>query len=503
MGEAAQQIDVKYERLNSLYHIVNENSQDVLFQMNEVQEELYHDLHDSNIILKSRQHGVTTFYCLFGLDTAIHVPNIRVGIIAHNREDAERFFRDKVRYAWDHLDQGYKDSLKLSSSQDSARELTFSNNSSIRVGTSLRSATLNILHISEFAKVCAHDPAKAKEIVTGSLNTVHDGALVSIESTAEGRQGYFYDYCQQAMKAKAEAKELTRLDFKFHFFPWWRDPKNTLTEYSDVVITERLENYFNWLQDFIGRKLTDGQQAWYAKKEAVLGDDMKREHPSVPDECFHVSLEGAYFKRQFDRIYSENRITGVPYEEGLPVYTAWDLGMSDTTAIWFFQVVGGEFRFINFYENSGESLAHYAKILREKPYEYQDHFAPHDIEVRELTTGKSRLELARNMGIEFTVMEKLSKDDQIEAARNLLGKSWFDERRCEQGVSALESYRKEWDEKHGCWKNRPLHDWASNPADAYMIAAVANVEDAGRRAATQNEVKSRFAQLKRIKGMMK
>lgn len=466
-------VDKKYMRLNTLYRIIDENTQEIPFLFNDVQDELYRNLHDSNVILKSRQHGITTFFCIFGLDTAIHVPNVRVGIIAHNREDAERFFRDKVKFAWDKLDPGYKQRLGLTAEQNSVRELTFSNNSSIRVGTSLRSGTLNILHISEFAKVCARYPEKAREIVTGGLNTVHEGSLVSIESTAEGRAGYFFEYCQKAEKALKQKKKLTRLDFKFHFFPWWQDRKNVLED--KVIIPSRLEKYFKELDAKHGINLSARQKAWYCKKEETLGEDIMREYPSTPDEAFHVSVEGAYFKRQFDRIYQESRITAVPYEDGLPVHTAWDLGVGDTTCIWFFQQYGQETRFIDFYQASGEGLAHYAKMLREKPYEYDRHFAPHDIEVRELSTGKTRKELARKMGINFITVKRTPKEDQIEAARSLLGKSWFDETKCAEGIKALEHYRKEWDEKNGCWRKNPLHDWASHPADAYMTAAVANI----------------------------
>jgi len=457
--------------MNNLYHIIDEGTKDVLFNFRPVQKKLFENLHDSNIILKSRQHGVTTFFCILGLDAALHNSNIRVGIIAHNREDAERFFRDKVKYAWDRLDPGYKQKLAVVAEQSSARELTFSNNSSIRVGTSLRSSTLNILHISEFAKVCARHPEKAREIVTGALNTIHDGALVSIESTAEGREGYFAEYCQQAQKRQQQGKKLSRLDFKFHFFAWWEDKKNVLKQ--DVLIPARLETYFKSLQEKEGITLTKNQKAWYVKKDAVLGEDMFREHPSTPEESFRSSVEGAYFKSQFTDIYTDSRITLVPYEKGVVVDTAWDLGMADTTPIWFFQRIGKEVRFIDFYENSGEGLAHYAKILREKKYEYGQHFAPHDISVRELTTGKSRLEAAIEMGIRFTAVDRLSKADQIEAGRRLLGRSWFDEKKCEQGILALENYRKAWDEKNGCWKSQPMHNWASHPADSFMVAAIA------------------------------
>jgi len=464
--------------MNKLYRIIDEGGRDVLFEFNEVQHDLYRNLHDSNIILKSRQHGITTFFCLFGLDTAIHVPNVRVGIIAHNREDAERFFRDKVKYAWDHIDPAYKELWKISASQDSARELSFTNNSSIRVGTSLRSSTLNILHVSEFAKVCAHFPEKAQEIVTGALNTVHEGALVSIESTAEGRSGYFFDFCQQAKNMAMAKQALTRLDFKFHFFPWWQDRKNTLAE--TVVVPERIIKYFDGLEQKEGIKLSTVQKSWYAKKEAILGEDMMREHPSTPDEAFHTSIEGAYFKRQFDRIYQDQRITVVPFDDALPVYTSWDLGMSDTTCIWFFQRDREMYRFFDYYENSGEGLPHYIKILREKPYRYDRHYGPHDLAVRDWSAGnKTRQQIALEKGLRFTVVKRTAKEDQIESARQILAKSVFDESKCSDGIKALESYRKEWDDHKGCWKDHPLHDWASHPADSFMVAATAQVPDIG------------------------
>ena len=170
------------------------------------------------------------------------------------------------------------------------------------------------------------------------------------------------------------------------------------------------------------------------------------------------------------------RVLPVPLDEGLPVHTFWDLGVSDTTCIWFGQEHGPDgLRFIDYYEMSGEGLAHYANVLRFKKYKYGNHYGPHDIEVRELSTGKTRREAARLLGINFQVAPRLPKADQIEAARLLLGRSVFDEAKCEQGVKALEAYRKEWDDKHGCWKDSPLHDWSSHPADAFMIAAVSTV----------------------------
>ena len=169
-------------RLHNLYHIVDERARDVIFRPNLVQRRFHSDIWYLNIILKSRQHGITTDRCIAALDLTLFQPNTRAGIIAHNREDAEAFFRDKIKYAYDRLPEALRSSLD--SKSNTARELMFSNNSAIRVGTSMRSATLQYLHISEFGKICKKYPDKAKEIVTGSLNTLHVGQQCTIESTA-------------------------------------------------------------------------------------------------------------------------------------------------------------------------------------------------------------------------------------------------------------------------------------------------------------------------------
>lgn len=187
---------------------------------------------------------------------------------------------------------------------------------------------------------------------------------------------------------------------------------------------------------------------------------------------FDAPIPGAYYAKQMMDAENEGRIGTVPYEPNLPVHTYWDLGMSDSTAIWFAQQYGREIRLIDYYENSGEGLPHYAKVLQDKKYIYGSHFAPHDIQVRELSTGKSRLEVAKNLGIKFKIVERLSLADGIEAARNILPRCFFDEEKCNKGISALRSYHKEFDEKNGVYKSYPKHDWSSHGSDAFRYLAV-------------------------------
>ena len=188
---------------------------------------------------------------------------------------------------------------------------------------------------------------------------------------------------------------------------------------------------------------------------------------------FEAAIPGAYYARLMRQAEEDGRIGNVPYEPSLPVYISWDLGVGDSTALWFAQVLGREVRLIDYYETSGVGLDHYVKMLREKPYVYANDILPHDIEVRELSSGKSRLETLYSLGRrDARVLGNVKVDDGINAARNLIPRCWFDARRCERGIDALRQYRREWDDKNKVFKPRPLHDWTSHPADSFRYLAL-------------------------------
>ncbi|TBX22098.1 terminase [Bowmanella sp. JS7-9] len=461
-------------RVNNLYWITDKNGKRVKFHMNEAQLALFRGMHYRNIILKARQLGFTTFVMIFMLDAALFTKNTKCAVIAHSKDDATRLFREKIKYAYDELPAAIRDNVRATN--DRAGELVFSNGSSITVGTSFRGGTLKYLHISEFGKICAKYPDKAREIVTGAFEAVSKDCVIFIESTAEGKAGYFYEYSQQAERNAKREINLSRLDWKFFFFPWYKDPSYKLDN-DAIPIPERLRDYANTLASKHGVHLSDEQLAWYAAKERTLGNDMKREYPSIPEEAFAQSIEGAYYQRQIEDIYEQQRLTKVPHETSALVHTFWDLGVSDETCIWFIQQIGREYRVIDYYQNSGEGLPFYKRMLddiaSEKKYMYGFHVAPHDINHREFGTGLSRIEQAASLGINFEVAPKLAVVDGIEAVRAVLPLCWFDEASTEQGFAGLQAYRKEWDDKRGVWKDRPCHDWASHPADAFRTFAVA------------------------------
>ncbi len=471
MIELREKFKSREWRLEHLYWIIDEKGRKVKFRLRPMQRLFLHMMWFWNIILKARQLGFTTLIDLIGLDMALFTPNFSVVIIAHRKEDAQKIFYNKIKIPYESMPEAFKAEVKAIKCD--AGELILSNGSSVRVTTSSRSSTCQFLHISEYGKICAQYPSKAREIRTGALPSVHPGGYCFIESTAEGNGGDFYDKCQEARNAMLSGKKLGMQEFKFCFFPWFKHP-DYVADPSTVVIPDRLVKYFNTLRDREQIELTAGQMAWYAQTEKNLGEDMHREHPSTPEEAFRVAQEGVFYKREFDKIYAENRIAPVPYDSHYPVWTSWDLGFSDDTAIWFFQFIGREIRVIDYYENSGEGLPHYAAILREKNYFYGGHMAPHDIEVHELGSGRSRVETARELGIRFATIPT-AKDlyGGIENVRQMLGYCWFDEAKCAAGLRALANYRKDFNEKLGVFRDSPRHDDCSHGADSFRTGAVA------------------------------
>lgn len=455
---------------DGFYSVQDESGASVPFRLRDTQEQFLTEQHGFDLILKARQLGFTTVIQLDYLDDCLFIPNTAVGVIAHNREDAEAFFHNKIRFAYDNLPSEFKELVPAT--QDSTRSMRFGNGSSLRVGTSLRSGTFQRLHISEYGKLCAKFPEKAREVKSGALNTVHVGQKIRIESTAEGHSGHFYELCKAAQDAEMQGRELTPLDFKFHFFPWWKDPKYRLAE--DVGETTEDSEYFGKLESK-GITPTRQQRAWYVKKAQQQGEDMKREFPSTPDEAFEASVEGAYFSRQMAKARLEGRICRLPILD-IPVYTTWDIGLNDSTAITFWQDVGHERRAIDYYENSGESWGHYAGILFGKGYSYSRHYFPHDAAQRQqgVNSVKTKAELAAEAGItpSDTLPRIPTEKDGIDASRAFFPNVWINEERCPRLIDCLDNYRKQWDEVRGVWKDQPLHDEFSHGYKSFESAAI-------------------------------
>ena len=261
--------------------------------------------------------------------------------------------------------------------------------------------------------------------------------------------------------------------------------------YAMMISTPRGKNHFYSLYN----AAKDDPEHWFVSKVNALEsgaytqeqlDQEKRELISefgVEEGTAHfnqeyfVSFESAisgwYYAAAIDQIEAAGQITSVPHDPSLLVTTAWDLGVGDATAIWFYQHVGREVRAIDYYETSGEGLAYYARVLKDLPYNYESHIMPHDIRVRELGTGKSRYETAQSLGIRpITIARNLPIDDGIHAVRQTLPRMWFDKKKCALGLEYLRNYHKEYDDVRKCYKNKPYHDFSSHANDAKRMYCV-------------------------------
>ena len=225
------------------------------------------------------------------------------------------------------------------------------------------------------------------------------------------------------------------------------------------------------------------------------GDDIFREYPSEPDEPFKVAIDGAYYARQLSTIYKEKRIGEALNSTHHDVCTAWDIGTGDSTAIWFYTKVNNEIHLIDYYENNNLGVEHYLKVVSDKGYQYKAHYAPHDADNRVYASKAKTLKQLVKDGLEcdedgktyslnFQIVPKSGINDGIALARDILSRCYFykvddsrlsdeDKRKTiNRGVKCLQNYRKEWDKKKGVWRDNPLHDWASDGADAFRYLAV-------------------------------
>ena len=425
------------------------------FYMNWAQQQMFEDLWYNNLILKVRQIGSTSFWGIFGLDSALFNPGYAVGINAHERVAAGDIFERVIKFPYENLPGALKATVR--SSKDNIRQLNFSNESSVVVGTSLRSGTYQLAIITEFGKTCAKFPAKAKEIITGTLEAVGQGNITVIESTAEGNEGYFYEYCQQARSMQDAKKKLTKADYRLHFLAWMYEPSYRLSDADTkaTVIDAPDHQYFDKIQAELGIIIDNNQRTWYVKKKERLGPDVKREYPSTPGEAFEQSTEGTYYGHQISVIRQRGQIGKIPVEPSVPINTYWDLGVDDFTAIWLHQHVGNHHHFIAYIENNGEPLQHYVNELwkyKEKGYVFGKHYMPHDAANRRMNIGdtKSIEQHAIDLGLmPITIVNTSDLLAGIVEARNKLLVSWFDEENCQLGIRRLENYRKEWNERLG------------------------------------------------------
>lgn len=288
---------------------------------------------------------------------------------------------------------------------------------------------------------------------------------------------------------------------------WCEEAQSISMESIDILIPtiRKAGSYFIWTFN----RLTENDPVWeriagnpdertYVRQvnsdevEPLLSEEVLHEREKMrlenPEMYEHIWLgqplttkTGSVFGKQLAQAREDGRITKVPYDGAAPVYTAWDLGIGDCTAIWFFQVIGREIHFIDHYESAGEDLGHYLALLRSKSYNYATHYLPHDARQRELQTNKTRVEFFAENG--FTNVEVLrptnftpGQDDIDMVARPKMSLCWFDAEKCQRGLECLRAYHYDYDEKNRILKPKPTHDWSSHSSSAFIYAMIAESE---------------------------
>lgn len=459
---------------------MNKNGDSIPFNLNWAQSEVLDGLHNRNIVLKARQLGMSTFAVLYMLDRCLFERNITAGIVSYSLEHARHIFRKIIGFALQNLTPKMKSLISITG--HSAREVSFGNGSTLRVDTTLRGGSYQLILVSEFGKICARAPLKAEEIVTGTLNTAPLDSTIIIESTGEGTEGYFYDMCKSA---ELNDGDLSPLDYKFFFFPWHREPTYALDHQIgwDVSLTD----YFTSLNKQ-GIELSTQQKYWYATQFKTLGEKIKQEFPSTPEESFVSTSEAYYFAEALHLAEKDQRILERSvYDPLFPVYVSMDLGLNDQTAIIFFQVAHGEVRVIDFYEDKNKDAQFYARFLQQdKRYTYHTIYLPHDAAKRDpldvtLTYDRMMERFFKGTDVKIMVLPRVDRSLSISHAKSLISRCVFSSNRTRPLLNHLMKYRKKWSEQSGRYLDEPLHDIHSDSADAfrYLCQAVQLIERSG------------------------
>ena len=489
---------LQYHRLmGSIYTVRLKEGGTRPFVMNHQQRILYREttlVHPRMVLLKSRQTGASTLYLIKGLDDILTRSAFEAGLQANGLEEAKSL-KSRADLAYNSMPSWFNASLSIERDTSNKQELSFSNESKLRVATSFRSATLNSLHVSELGKIAETDPKKIEELRTGTMQAIKVGNQITFESTAMGEDNYFHELWEQSVESR---DKMGPTDFNPVFLSLWDDndcrvPGATLDQIGELAdetpqeIIDYLLGYRDRYKEEMGKDLAFEEESpehyerflFWLQKVKEFGYDMSKmnqEYPDVPSAAFAASKDSSYYSSLLNQmVKSKGHIKQGVYDSYLDVYAAMDLGMNDTMVIIWFQVQSREIRIIDAYGNSGEALGHYANVLR-RYKNLKRLYLPHDANVRDLSAGESRVKMFRDLGItNITVLPKTnSVQDDIELVRSMIPIMWFEKSKTATLYKKLTKYQKKWDEVNEVFKNEPLHNEASNWADAlrYMVVAI-------------------------------
>ncbi len=480
----------KLWRLNNLYTIIDVDGNRIGFRMNLAQHKVYSALrkHARLIILKSRQQGISTFWLICFFDDALFMSDLNIGMMAQGNDEAENLL-EKVKLCWTTFPPSILSEYGIEVETDNSKAFALNNNSKIFIRVSFRSATLQRLHISEFGKIANNTPKRAKETKTGSLQSIHAGNPVVIESTAEGDNMFKKEWD----KAVGHGGKYAPKDFMPIFLSWIYDPKCVLDMVQEIVPAH--QEYFEVLEAETGEKLSSEQKYFWVQQERELGDDVYQEYPGTPEEAFRKNLDGAYYAKLYSQyIVKGKRLIKDLYDSNLDVEVVFDLGMDDYMVLGFFQTYRNEIRLIDEYISNGKALEHYYNVMKDKPYRITKVTLPHDGSVRGLDSGVTRKRTLQLLGARnVKILPRSSVDLGIENTRQLI-KFLYIDTRCKYIIRCLREYTKDWDEVLETWKDYPKKKmYVNHGADMLRYKAMSmrnKLKKASREEYNDNKISS-------------
>ena len=463
-------LNTKLWRMNNIYYIINKDGDKERFTMNLAQHmkyaRAYH--HPRQLVLKSRQRGISTFTLIDYNDDAMFIDNLTVGMQSYGLDESAVLL-EKLTLLWENLDSVIKDFLGLTKVKQNTKAVGYSNGSEVRVQTSFRGDTLHRLHVSELGKIANKDPKKARELKTGTLQAIKAGNPVTVESTAEGQFNAFHEWWYNAVDLIGER---SLKDFDPIFLSWTDDPDCVMT--TRVHMTKEDEQELEIIEEDIGFSLSVEQKQWFISQRRELGMDFYQEYPHTPESAFNAVHDGSYYSRLWRK---HGTVASNVYDSALPVYVAMDLGMNDLMVMIYFQVHGMSLRIIDEYHNHGEGLDHYVDEMFATGYKIERVVLPHDVKVKELGTGKTRLARLRELGVRDTkvLVRTKSVNTDIEQVRRAIPHMTIDGEKADYIVKTMGRYMKKWNDVLGTFDNKPLHNEYSNPADALRYVVMSGI----------------------------
>lgn len=422
------------------------------------------------LIPKARRIGFSTVLGVIVADCLLFRKSWHGSLVDQNAADAEKKLDRVVKVALENIPDWLKGLVafpKMNNSEVKA-DVGGTGESSFTAGMNARGSSNDLLWISEWGVIQAEDPKRSAKIRSGALPSARHGVIVVETTWSGGQDGDVWELLKPTLTGEAD-------DWLVMFFPWFVDPRNVS---ETAVIDRETTEYFAKIAPRLqaaGIVLSEQQRRWWAAERRSQGIFMSRENPTFLDECWTSPVKGAVYAAAVERARAEGRICAFPVDGSSLVNTSWDLGAPQNTTVWYWQIVGREIRVIDCDRNFEGTLAERLAFMLAKGYALGKHYLPHDCQQTERSGATMATELSK-VGFKNLVAVPRIPDVWvgINHALELFPSVAFRIPQCESGLKALSAYRTRLEGEGALTTDKPVHDWASHPADGFRVMAEAH-----------------------------